>query len=258
MTPDPETILLDELHAQRDDLSASRRLKRTLAAELAPMQDKAEWCYLRCCQATGRRPDPLFHGAFLDAWVEYYLYAAHARQVPDLPFELRPRTIWFTCHQPEIPLMFPLIRARGILSLLAQTPDWMVDRIGPANLLAFREVGASVRLLRAFQEGRSIGAMLDYCYDETRAVTAPFLGFECRTPAGLLTLACRFEYDLALLDVSEGVPKILSLRPATGPVEHLAALLNAELSAIIWREPARWLLWPSLDRRWPALPPNGV
>jgi lauroyl/myristoyl acyltransferase len=155
---------------------------------------------------------------------------------------------------PEWPLILAAVPRVNGLALIAQDAAWIRRAVGSSSVLPFRKAGAVVALARAFRSGRPIAAMLDYCYDETAAVEAPFLGRMSRTPIGLFALARRYGYRIDVLSVADGaactVEQIESREVAISDNVMLAGTVNAAIGRQVLLDPARWLLWPALDRRW--------
>lgn len=169
----------------------------------------------------------------------------------ELPLTNIERRLLVTWHFPEYPLILPTARLHDILVLIAQEAEWMTSAAGKEDLYLFRPPSTPIRILRAFKEGRPVAAMLDYCYDETAYEVADFLGYPARTPSGIFALAQRFRYEVEVLSFRDGKLVIIdSFTAADGTIRDSVQRVNQAIEGEILRDPVRWLLWPSVDRRW--------
>ncbi len=230
------------------------RLSRWLMVSMNDEIRKAYWAYGKAAERLNLPQRFTFELEYLTSWSEYYLHAATsvASDTTTVLDSVKEHTILATWHHPEAPLLMSEIKRIGALTLIAQEARWMVDLMGASNTLLFRDNPSSaIHLLRAFRKGRSIACMIDYCYDETVNVEAPFLGYQSATPIGLLMLASNFGYKIDLVSYKYNNACIIASEYASNwKAEDLAIWINSHLESEIISEPARWLLWPSVDRRW--------
>jgi lauroyl/myristoyl acyltransferase len=216
---------------------------------------KAAWAYGRAAARLGLRSTSagVFELEHLRAWEDHRRSADAtvrgarlAGDVPDLA-----RQVVVTWHFPEYPLLLPLLGRQRALVLIAERAAWLEESAHEAELCLFREPGGALAVARAFRDGRPVVAMLDYCYDDTSAVLAPFCGYPARTPAGVFRLAHRFGYALTVVEIDESGRPRAADSFAPGPdAAAAAARTNAVLEQLIFSAPPRWLLWASIDRRW--------
>lgn len=246
--PLDDDALVAHLRARAEPTSC-HALANWLAGPLEHETRKAYWSYAQAAQRLGWRVRPTFSAHYLQRQAEYYLSAAYAR--PAAPaFAVPPATLILTWHHPAAPVLMAGVRATGVLTLIAQRAEWMGVLMGEGNLLAFRDAGSSMRLLRAFRQQRVVSCMIDFCYDDTAYVEGPFLGHRARTPRGVFALAERFGYVVWLVSFADHRPYVAARFAAgTHGVAALVAQVNALLEAEIRSDPPAWLLWPALDRR---------
>jgi lauroyl/myristoyl acyltransferase len=198
-------------------------------------------------------PSSIFMLEHLNAWAEHRRYAEQAVRGDRLAFELPDIAghVVVTWHFPEYPLLLPLVGCQGALVLIAERAAWLDATQHGAELCLFREPGGALTVARAFRDGRPIVAMLDYCYDDTSSVLAPFCGYPAKTPAGVFRLAHRFGYEMTIVAMDEsGYPSAAGSFTPGPDAEKAAERTNATLERLILAAPPRWLLWPSVDRRW--------
>jgi hypothetical protein len=253
---DSDTFDEDDLVAALKKMSClphvASRLRRWLMTPMDREMRKAYWAYVKAAERLNMPHRATFELEYLESWVDYYLHAATVvASDSTITNSAKERTIFLTWHHPEAPLLMAKIKSLGALTLIAQEAHWMLELMGSGNTLLFRNPSSSISLLKAFRKGRSIACMIDYCYDETVNVKAPFLGYQASTPSGLLILASRFGYQIDFVSYkNKGIFKVASTHASNRTSQDLAAWINTHLEHEIIAEPARWLLWPSVDRRW--------
>jgi lauroyl/myristoyl acyltransferase len=116
---------------------------------------------------------------------------------------------------------------------------------------SFRGVNGHSALEHRFREGQPIVAMIDYCYEGTSHVMADFLGYPARTPTGVFAFARRHEYRISVMTWRDGAIVVAdSFDAASASIEVNVQRVNTTVEREILARPERWLLWPSVDRRW--------
>lgn len=253
MEDDDELIAFLRTHAH--DAGARVSALQEYLAPQVPLARKAEWAYrtfLAKTNGTPRIPLDEFQHFFLRASTEFYLNAAAASACPgEAPAgEDHGPVLYVTLHVPEYPFLAnALRRVRNAVLLVAQDADWLARAAKGVELFRFRERNV-VDLRAIFRRGAPVAAMLDYAYDETGCVDVPFLGHEARTPAGVFALAGRSGYTVEVVAARRQGWEVLDRFAAPRDVRAAAARAAAALDREIVDAPARWLLWPSVDRRW--------
>lgn len=247
--------LVPRLAVLLDDPAALGAALQGVVRRYGPLAKKAAWSARQTGLVNGLDGPALeFETEWLLGNCRYYVCAARSYAgdcvVCDLP-DSSP-AVYLTWHHPSYPLLLPQAAQHDGIMLLAQQSAWMARVLGDECCVYFRSRTGTTAIKNAFASGRSVFAMFDYCYDETRSFSATFLGRPCRTPAGLLVYAQRFGYPIRVISWRSRhdpvvVAEVDSAVPDPG---QLAAEVNAALSAEIVRSPADWLMWPSLDRRW--------
>jgi hypothetical protein len=217
---------------------------------------KASWAYNHYLRVTGNHPDSdpsSFIEQYLQSWCDFLLNAATGHTLRDIkepPLNYNHQLLigW---HCPEYPLWLPYASRHDILVLIARPDTWMSKIVGGKHLYFFRAQKLSSTLPRAFREGKPVFAMMDYCYNETVSINADFLGYPAKTPAGLLYLAQRYKYEIVFLTMRGRLGIAKDCFPADSyQIEECAVRINKLIENEILRQPARWLLWPSVDNRW--------
>ncbi|MDO9048871.1 MAG: hypothetical protein Q7U66_14220 [Methylobacter sp.] len=251
-----DTFDEDDLVAALKNMSCAphmvSRLRRWLIPHMDREMHKAYWAYVKAAERLNMPYRATFELEYLESWADYYLHAATAVASDASTLDgAKERTILLTWHHPEAPLLMAKIQSLGALTLIAQEARWMLELMGAGNTLLFRNPSSGISLLKAFRKGQTIACMMDYCYDETVNVKIPFLGYQAATPAGLLMLASRFGYQIDFISYKNNSACIIASTHARNrTAEDLAVWINALLEHEIIAEPTRWLLWPSVDRRW--------
>lgn len=255
MTFTDEEILVASLSSKLEDPIAVREECTQFVERYETIAKKANWAYQHFLRQTGSRSTFLnyFQTDFLQAWCDFFKYAAMANlnQKIEIPITDYRQKLILTWHFPEYPLLVPEVCTNNILLVAAQKTNWMVSAAGLENLYLFRSGSTGISLIRAFKEQRPIAAMLDYCYDESSHITANFLSYPARTPIGLFTLAEKFNYQIELLSFRDAECVVIdSFWANQGTILDNVIRVNQVIEKEILTDPARWLLWPSVDRRW--------
>jgi hypothetical protein len=253
MTLPDETRLIAAVAEAGEDAERVAALCREAVPAFAPLARKAAWALARAREGMPELGDPPsgFASDFVRSWLRFFVHAAEASRGRRLalPIGIRRRHLYVAWHFPEYPLLMPNLVGTGAAVLVAQRARWMEVATPGVARIDFLSSPHAVK--PRFARGDPIVAMLDYCYDATSAVVAPFLGHPARTPAGLLAYTARFGYDLTVVSVRpdrSAAATQLDIGDA-GPRE-LAERVNRAIAQEIRLAPARWLLWPSVDRRW--------
>ena len=259
MTEVDENRLIRAVAGLLPDERRARRVCNRAADEHEQLARKARWALERArARGCSFERTASFEEGYLAAWSDFYLYAAHAHGGARLLApDVEPGTVYLTWHMPEYPLLLGHLRRFAPLVLIAQDADWMTRSLGEENLLPFRPQLDMSRLAEGLAARRPIAAMIDYCYDETRHVETPFLGYPARTPSGLFVLAARCDYAVCVAGVRDGVAvELVRLDPVPSDPVECAAAVNTAVESEICADPSRWLLWPSVDRRWSGVDYN--
>lgn len=210
---------------------------------------KSYWCYLQVRQNFDLGPllsIDEFGDQQVDAFSVYYQLGAQFSLLPSS--EYTERILHVGWHFPEYPMLVSRLHGKGCHFLLAEATRWL-GLIPIENRIMFRSgLGDLRKLYRTFRDGIPIACMLDYCYDGTQYIESSFLGSQCRTPIGALHLAKEHGYTVKLWKNPHEVDVSVDLQSTD--VVMAAAAINQAIGSQIALDPARWLLWASLDRRW--------
>jgi hypothetical protein len=252
---DSEDRLIARLRTKLNSRAAMKAECTQFVKDWEPLARKAYWAYSHFLlhSKAGQPRSHSFELEYLDAWCDHYISAvqASAQFMAEMPSTTVAQKLLVTWHFPEYPLFLPAVRLHNILALIAQEAEWMISAAGRENLYLFRPPATSLGIVRAFKEGRPVAAMLDYCYDETSVIVSDFLGYPARTPGGIFVLAQRFGYQIEVLSFRDGKFVIVdSFGAADGTIPDSVQRVNQAIENEILRDPVRWLLWPSVDRRW--------
>lgn len=152
---------------------------------------------------------------------------------------------------PEVLTLLPAAQQHNVLVLVSQDAPWLDELKQTGHTLNFQAEEAMRGLVEQAKSGRHIFAMLDIIYPGTGHVVAPFFGRPARTASGILELAIRYEYTLAILGPREGKAEIVASIPAKGEeIVKLATSVNQVIEQEIMRAPDRWLMWHALGLRY--------
>lgn len=211
---------------------------------------KSFWMYKKLKSLGSNLEDTSnFESKYLQSWIVYYLSASLlTTNNKQLGISNNEPTLYITYHFPEYPLLGEFVNKYDILTMVASDSLWLSNFIkDEANLYNFRSPKLSSKLVRAFKERKSILAMFDYCYETSRSITSNFLGIEVKTPYAILILAKRHNYKVKFIYDNNG----FYIKEC--PEDNYLALtqtINNLITERIYKNPAQWLLWPSLDTRW--------
>ncbi len=218
---------------------------------------KALWAYKKACGLLDIRPcsEALFFTSFMDATMEAERNAEAARMGYwwDLPRSIpTQKALVVLWHFPEYPLLLRQVRRKDALVMVAKGYEWMRAVAGGGQFEHMGERSLPVNLVRALSSGRPVAVMLDYCYQGTeRCAPVNFMGRKATMPDGILELARRYGYSVHLLGPVEGYcHEILRIEKLTPGEGEPAQIITSAIEGAILAAPGRWLLWPSLDRRW--------
>jgi hypothetical protein len=215
---------------------------------------KACWTYSHFLWRTGQPvPDQQqFVRGFLSAWRSSLLHLVNGPQARyRFPaFENLDRVLLLCWHFPEYPLLLHTRLARPLTVLIASEQAWMASIRTEHSLCCFRRDRQYLRLPRVFRQGDPVFAMIDHWYAGTRSVVTPFLSYPAHLPSGVLELARRFGYRVALLSVRQRTLAVVREWWPPYSVPSLAEQINTVLEQEILARPHRWLQWPSLPDRW--------
>lgn len=204
--------------------------------------------------------DRHFKSKFIDSWCQFIINAISGATptaaASDVQagncFDCHDRPTLYLCwHFPEYPLIMERLIEKRIVTVVAKNAAWM-QRLHECDLTAnFRSVSGRHKLHKHFKYRSSILAMIDYCYEETKSEITPFLGVLCRTPAGIIRRCMLLNYRIVVISCEEGcfIAEEINNRENRDNINHVLTEINSRVSVRISRNPARWLLWPSLASR---------
>jgi hypothetical protein len=249
-----DDLILRLRAGQREGWSIERQ-RGECQCYLEELRPLAVWAYSHYLNISGNRnigDAAEFIEHYENSWSDFLLNAAGALETtlkdPALTYKQQLLIGW---HCPEYPLWLPFASRHEILVLVARAETWMSSTINEEYLHCFRTQAISSKLPRALARRKPIFAMMDYCYEDTHSETAEFLGYPARTPAGLIQLAKRYDYDIVFLTMrNDSIVPTQPFNVKSMSVSQIIKDLNAIIEREILRCPARWLLWPSVDRRW--------
>jgi lauroyl/myristoyl acyltransferase len=93
--------------------------------------------------------------------------------------------------------------------------------------------------------------MMDFCYPGSADLQADFFGRSVSTPAGVLTLAERFDCPIAFLSLRDGcLQPIDEFSAKESGAGGAAERINRTIESEILRDEPRWLLWTTMKSRW--------
>ena len=259
MTPVQEDACIEELSVMLKEGQPLERVRehcRNLAKGFFPVVRRARWVYtqyLRQSQPHCGIPPSVFSRRHWQAWQDFLLSAAQAGNKPiDVPECARgQRKLFFCWHFPEYPHGLRMAKNEDVLIFVTRRPEWMQTIVGPGALCNFRQVGLNLAITQAFQTGRKMFAMMDFCYPDTAQIAAEFLGRPARTPIGLLKMAQRYDYEVQLVSVHDGQPSVPdAFAPADFDLAACVKRINVVIEKEILRDPPRWLSWAIAANRW--------
>lgn len=180
----------------------------------------------------------------VEARADFLLNASFAAQRPcDIKADVL-KTLFVGWHYPEFPLAIVHGTQNNVLTLIARQAQWMDEFEATGCLFDFRTSKSLLPLARRFAAGQGVFAMMDYCYEDTGWVPARLLGQMVKVPAGVLKLACRFDYRIAFYSLrGDSICEVDSFEAKEAGIDGSAQRINDTLEQEILRAPARWLLW---------------
>lgn len=220
-----------------------------MSDEYLALGRKAQWVFGHLARRGAVMESDLDFGSqHVTAWAEFMCSAAEAVAKRSIgPAHALSNMVYLTYHHPEYPRLANFVLASNTAVVVARDAWWMTEAgISTINIQHTR------RIVEAISAGRSILAMMDYCYDCTKsAVFAPFFGYPTRTPTGVLSLAKRYRRGVeALAPDGSSLWRLTPSEVAMSSVESMTCELNSAFEDAIRRDLHRWLLWASVDRRW--------
>lgn len=233
--------------AAGSDRAVSTRVHAEIAEAYGSLARKAVWMvdHLR---RRGVSLAPVAAEEHIVAWHGFVASAAAALRGDGNRAEIgRHPTVYLSYHHSSYPLLARSVLEAGVHVLVARDVPWL-QAIG-GRLINFMERPGDV--LRACQRGDSVFAMMDYCYEKTRSARyISFLSYPARTPTGILSLARRYGLGVTLLTHDGKVDGQVERDVVRGmTVDELALWINRRIEERVTSEPAQWLMWASLDRR---------
>lgn len=241
--------LISSLALAADDLNRLDALLTSATLTNESLARKAQWCYSHVVNSFDSANSSNLEQGFLAGWIEYYLGAAGLRALLTPTWRMSSATLYVCWHMPEYPRVLEWVVKQDALILAAREAAWMRRIAGKQGMANFMS-GERFAIIEAIRESRSIVTMLDYWYAGTRSVESRFLGSNCYTACGIVQLALNNGYSICLLSISADGRVTEEPMPISSNLQALIDAINAGLSQCIMEDPARWLLWPSLDRRW--------
>ncbi len=189
-------------------------------------------------------PSGEFIGQQVEARADFLLNASFASERPcEIKADVR-KTLFVGWHFPEFPLAIVHGSKHDVLTLIARQAQWMDKFESTGCLFNFQSSQTALALARRFAAGQCVFAMMDYCYEETSWVPARLLGQMVKVPAGVLKLACRFDYRIAFVSLrGDSICEVDSFAAKDSGIDGSAQRINDTLEQEILRTPPRWLLW---------------
>jgi len=187
------------------------------------------------------------------AWDDFLLSAAKVicgcGQISIETLNISKKNMYLTWHFPEYPLFSKLFSSNSLV-FIARDAAWMQKTLKKDNLFNFKKSKLKT-ILKKFQEGYPVTAMMDFCYPETNSINTTFLGYPARTPVGILKLGYQYGYNINVLGWNGTSPEILAtFNSHDCSLYDQVSIINNKFEKNILRDPTVWLLWSSVDHRW--------
>jgi hypothetical protein len=233
------------------------RLRAQLADCLSPQITLSVSLIRRSLRHSGRRVGDdrgALYNKVLDAWEQFVVRLAtweNAGADIDWPGSDEPLVLlgW---HFPESPGAMSLALEREIILLISDIPPWLEPLRDAGLTINVRKRTAADLLVKALEEGRHVGAMLDHTHPRTSTVRSRLLGHDVLVPSGLLAAAARMRRQIHFCAPREGRLAFIDRTSAYDrKPKDLAQWFNDRLDAEVRARPDRWLMWLSLLNRTP-------